>query len=73
MTFNKILVPYDSSTASDKAFLNALKIAKISEESGRNNKQNKIITIILLHVLQEIPTPISYSGTPLKSLSKKNR
>jgi nucleotide-binding universal stress UspA family protein len=71
MTFNKILVPYDSSTASDKALSNALKIAKMSEESGRNHNRDNVITIILLHVLQEIPTPITYSGTPLRSLSKK--
>jgi nucleotide-binding universal stress UspA family protein len=71
MTFNKILVPYDSSTASDKAFSNALKIAKMSEESARNQNQDNVITIILLYVLQEIPVPLTYSGTPLTSLSKK--
>ena len=71
MPFNKMLVPYDSSIASDKAFSYALKIAKMSEESGRNNRRESVITIILLHVLQEIPVPISYGGTPLSSLSKK--
>ncbi len=72
MAFHKILVPYDSSEASDKALSNALKIAKMSNESERIHKQGDVITIIiLLHILQEIPVPPSFGGTTLRKLSEK--
>lgn len=72
MTFRKILVPYDSSIASDKALSYALEIARMTEASKRIQKHDDdIITIILLHVLPEIPTPLSFGGTPLTMLSGK--
>jgi nucleotide-binding universal stress UspA family protein len=72
MVFHKILVPYDGSEASDKALSNALKIAKMSNESERIHKQGDVITIIiLLHILQEIPVPPSFGGTTLRKLSEK--
>jgi nucleotide-binding universal stress UspA family protein len=72
MTFNKILVPYDSSTASDKALSNALKIAMLSKESERiHKKSDGAVTISLLHVLPEIPMPPSFGSTTLRRLSEK--
>ena len=72
MTFNKILVPYDSSTASDKALSNALKIAMLSKESERIHKNGDgAVTISLLHVLPEIPMPPSFGSTTLRRLSEK--
>jgi len=71
MTFNKILVPYDSSKASNKALSNAVKIAKISAESGMVHKHGHVITIILLHVIPEIPLPSSFGGIPSRVLSEK--
>jgi nucleotide-binding universal stress UspA family protein len=55
VVFHKILVPYDSSAASDRALFNAVEIAKMSEESGRIRKHGGVIRIILLHVIPEIP------------------
>lgn len=71
MVFHKILVPYDSSAASNKALSNAFEIAKMSEESERIRKRRGIISIILLHVIPEIPVPPTYIGSPLRRLSKK--
>lgn len=71
MTFKKILVPYDSSKASNKALSNAVKIAKISAESGMVHKHDHVITIILLHVIPEIPLPPSFGGIPSRVLSEK--
>jgi nucleotide-binding universal stress UspA family protein len=72
MTFRKILVPYDTSIASDKALSHALEIARMTEASERVQKHyDVVITIILLHVLPEIPTPLSFGGTPLTMLSAK--
>jgi len=58
--YNKILVPYDSSKRSDNALSEATKIAEMSGISSRHNGN---IQIILLHVIQEIPTPPSLFGT----------
>jgi nucleotide-binding universal stress UspA family protein len=58
--YNKILVPYDSSKRSDNALSEATKIAEMSRISSRHNGN---IKIILLHVIQEIPTPPSLFGT----------
>jgi nucleotide-binding universal stress UspA family protein len=67
-----MLVPYDTSVASEKALANAIEIARMIEASNSLYKQHRVtITIILLHVLPEIPTPINFGGTPLRTLSKK--
>jgi nucleotide-binding universal stress UspA family protein len=73
MVFHKILVPYDDSKASDKAFSYALKLAKMSSESEKIHKQGDVVVtiIILLHILEEIPVPPSFGGTTLTKLSKK--
>lgn len=71
MTFNKILVPYDSSKASNRALSNAVKLAKMSRESQVNHKHDHVVTIILLHVLSEIPLPLSFGGVYLGMLSEK--
>lgn len=71
MVFHKILVPYDSSAASNKALSNAFVIAKMSEESERIRKHGGVIGIILLHVIPEIPVPPSFIGSPLRRLSEK--
>jgi nucleotide-binding universal stress UspA family protein len=71
VVFHKILVPYDSSAASNKALSNAFEIAKMSEESERIRKHGDVISIILLHVIPEIPVPPSFIGSPLRRLSEK--
>jgi nucleotide-binding universal stress UspA family protein len=71
VVFHAILVPYDSSAASNKALSNAFEIAKMSEESERIRKQGGVINIILLHVIPEIPVPPSFIGSPLRRLSEK--
>lgn len=71
MVFHKILVPYDSSAASNKALSNAFVIAKMSEESETIRKHGGVISIILLHVIPEIPVPPSFIGSPLRRLSEK--
>ncbi|HEY9385821.1 MAG TPA: universal stress protein [Nitrososphaeraceae archaeon] len=47
MTFRKILVPYDQSKYADKALNNAINLAKMIKGSE----------IIILNVMEEIPTP----------------
>jgi nucleotide-binding universal stress UspA family protein len=71
VVFHKILVPYDSSAASNKALSNAFEIAKMSEESERIRKHGGVINIIFLHVIPEIPVPPSFIGSPLRRLSEK--
>jgi nucleotide-binding universal stress UspA family protein len=48
MTFKKILVPYDGSPMSDKAMEEAVEISKLTEGAQ----------ITVIHVIQEISTPI---------------
>jgi nucleotide-binding universal stress UspA family protein len=70
--FNKILVPYDSSLASDKALSYALEMARMAEASDRLHKQDRVpITILLMHIIPEIPTPLNFGGTTLRTLSEK--
>jgi nucleotide-binding universal stress UspA family protein len=71
VVFHKILVPYDSSAASNKALSTAFEIAKMSEESARLHKSGGVISIILLHVVPEIPVPPAFIGSPLRRLSEK--
>ena len=49
MTYNKILVPYDSSKPSETALDHAIQIAKMSSISSAANTN---INVILLHVVQ---------------------
>jgi nucleotide-binding universal stress UspA family protein len=51
MTYNKILVPYDSSKPSEIALEHAIQIAKMS---GISSAANTTITVILLHVVQDV-------------------
>jgi nucleotide-binding universal stress UspA family protein len=51
LSFQKILVPYDGSTFSDKALENAIGIAKMS---GSNTQ------VILLHIIPHIPIPMTF-------------
>ena len=54
--YKKILVPYDSSKPSDNALSHAIQIAKMSRSS------NKIVYVILLHVIQEIHLPATFKA-----------
>lgn len=51
MLFQRILVPYDGSKFSDKAFENAIGIARLS---GSNTE------VILLHITPNIPVPLTF-------------
>lgn len=51
MLFQRILVPYDGSKFSDKAFENAIGIARLS---GLNTE------VILLHITPNIPVPLTF-------------
>jgi len=62
MSYNKILVPYDSSRPSDTALDHALKIAKMSEISSRN-----IVNVILLYITPIIHIPFTIGTILLKS------
>jgi nucleotide-binding universal stress UspA family protein len=62
MSYNKILVPYDSSKPSDTALDHALKIAKMSEISSRN-----IVNVILLYITPIIHIPFTIGTVLLKS------
>jgi nucleotide-binding universal stress UspA family protein len=64
-------VPYDSSKASNRALSYAVKVAKMSRDSQVIHKHDHVITIILLHVLSEIPLPLSFGGIHLRMLSEK--
>ena len=57
MTYNKILVPYDSSKPSEIALEHAIQIAKMS---GISSAANTTITVILLHVVQDVPVPATF-------------
>jgi len=62
MTYNKILVPYDSSKPSDTALDHAIKIAKMSEISSR-----KIVNVILIYITPIIHIPFTIRTVLLKS------
>ena len=55
--YNKILVPYDSSKPSENALSEATKIAMMPRNYTRDGNSQ----IILLHVIQEMPIPASFS------------
>lgn len=56
MIYKKILVPYDQSKYADKAFDEAVSIAKMTRGSE----------IIVLHVMEEIPTPTKLFETTVR-------
>ena len=64
MTYNKILVPYDSSKPSETALEHAIQIAKMSSISSTANTN---INVILLHVVQDIPVPATFGAGLFKS------
>ena len=55
MTYNKILVPYDSSKPSETALEHAIQIAKMS---GISSAANTTVNVILLHVVKDIPVQL---------------
>jgi nucleotide-binding universal stress UspA family protein len=62
MTYNKILVPVDSSKPSETALEHAITIAKIS-----GIYTNTTINVVLLHVIQEMPVPATFGVGFFKS------
>ena len=60
MTYNKIVVPVDSSKPSETA--HAITIAQMSGVSA-----NTTINVILLHVIQEMPVPATFGVGLFKS------
>jgi nucleotide-binding universal stress UspA family protein len=63
MTYNKILVPYDSSKLSDSALDHAIKIAKMSISFYADN----IVNVILFYVTPVIHIPFTITTVLLKS------
>ena len=64
MTYNKILVPYDSSKPSETALEHAIQIAKMS---GISSAVNTTVNVILLHVVKDIPVPVTFGAGLFKS------
>ena len=56
MTFKKILVPYDKSKYAEKALNNAVNMAKMMKGSE----------IIILNVMEEIPSPSTLFTTTVR-------
>ena len=56
IAYQKILVPFDGSGPSDNALLHAIRIAKMSTSF------DKFAHIIMLHVIQEIPIPATFTA-----------
>jgi nucleotide-binding universal stress UspA family protein len=63
MTYNKILVPYDSSELSDIALDHAIRIAKMSSISYSDN----VVNVILFYVTPEIHIPFTFGNMSFKS------
>src|SRR5688572_4876565 len=64
MTYNKILVPYDSSKPSETALEHAITIAKMTGISSANDTT---VNVILLYVVQDIPVPSTFGAGLFKS------
>lgn len=62
MTYNKILVPYDTSKPSEIALEHAITIAKMSAIYA-----NTTINIIMVYVIQEMPVPATFGIGLFKS------
>jgi nucleotide-binding universal stress UspA family protein len=69
LNFRKILVPYEGSYLSDKAFEYAVDLANMNRPSGDKNKLKT--EIILLHVVPEIPITNLLFERPIRT--KKNK
>ena len=69
MNFRKILVPYEGSYLSDKAFEYAVDLANMNRPSSNKNKLKT--EIILLHVVPEIPITNLLLERPIRT--KKNK
>lgn len=69
MNFRKILVPYEGSYLSDKAFEYAVDLANMNRPSS--NKNTLKTEIILLHVVPEIPITNLLLERPIRT--KKNK
>ena len=65
MTYDKILVPYDSSKPSETALEHAIQIAKMSGISS--SAANTTVNVILLHVVKDIPVPATFGAGLFKS------
>jgi nucleotide-binding universal stress UspA family protein len=68
MTYNKIVVPYDSSKPSEIALEHAIQIAKMS---GISSAANTTITVILLHVIQDVPVPATLELVYLNQIKQE--
>lgn len=69
LNFRKILVPYEGSYLSDKAFEYAVDLANMNRPS---NDKNKLKTeIILLHVVPEIPITNLLFERPIRTKKSK--
>src|SRR5688572_7040953 len=62
INYNKILVPYDTSKASEIALEHAITIAKMSAIITNNT-----INVIVVYVVQNIPTPATFGISLFKS------
>jgi nucleotide-binding universal stress UspA family protein len=69
LNFRKILVPYEGSYLSDKAFEYAVDLANMNRPSSDKNKLKT--EIILLHVVPEIPITNLLFERPIRT--KKNK
>ena len=64
MSYNKILVPYDSSKLSDIALDHAIRIAKMSSTSSSSDN---IVNVILFFVTPEMHIPFTFETILFKS------
>jgi nucleotide-binding universal stress UspA family protein len=62
MAYNKILVPYDSSQPSENALEHAITLAKMSAMYA-----NTTINVMVVYVVQEIPSPNTLGSSLFKS------
>ena len=68
IAYNKILVPFDSSKPSETSLKHAIKIAEMSVISSANSP----VSVILLHVIQQIPVPYTFGFSSFKSSKTGN-
>ena len=64
MSYNKILIPYDSSKLSDIALDHAIRIAKMSSISSSSDN---MVNVILFYVTPEIHIPFTFGTMLFKS------
>lgn len=68
MQINKILVPYDNSSYSEKSLEYAVNLLKLISSRTPHNKTARII---MLHVVEDIPTTPSLFDRPIRNSSGK--